>query len=126
VSGPDEAGAPASAAASTAEELADVLGSASEDLPGVTVDAASDATIWAAAGVPFAVLSGRHAEFRLDPLVARAALRTTDTTPSARGADWVAFEPAELDDAAIDRVEAWFLSAYRRAIGATRRGGAAH
>ena len=49
-------------------------------------------------------------------MVAGAALRTPNTEPSVRGSEWVAFEPATLDDAAVDRAEAWFLSAYRRAV----------
>jgi hypothetical protein len=72
-------------------------------------------SVWLVADVTFATLDVRRAEFRLDPLVAGAALRTPDTGPSPRGADWVAFEPAVLDVAAVDRAEAWFLSAARRA-----------
>jgi hypothetical protein len=69
---------------------------------------------------PFAALagaSGDSAEFCLEPVVARAALGTPDTTPSPRGADWVAFRPGELDRVARDRATAWFLSAWRRARG---------
>jgi len=46
---------------------------------------------------------------------ARAALRTPDTTPSQRGPEWVSFSPEALDDQAVDRAEAWFLSAHRLA-----------
>jgi hypothetical protein len=101
-------------------DLADVLASAAEDLPGVTASVARDGTTWSAGGAPFATLEGPHAEFRLDPMVARAALRTPDTSPSARGPEWVAFAPPLLDDAAVDRAEAWFLSAYRRVTNAAR------
>jgi hypothetical protein len=55
------------------------------------------------------------AEFRLDPLVAKAALRTPDTQPSERGPDWLRFSPQALDGHAVDRAEAWFASAWRRA-----------
>jgi hypothetical protein len=109
-----------------AVDLADVLTSAADGLTGVVARDEAGTTIWRAEGsgaaetVPFATLRGDQAEFRLDPLVARAALRTPDTTPSARGPEWVAFAPGELDDAAIDRAEAWFLSAYRHASGARR------
>ena len=84
-----------------------------------TADGADDLR----AGPPsalFAALAGDRAEFRLDPLVARAALRTPGTSPSPRGPDWVAFAPAVLDDGAVDRAEAWFLSAHRRATAAGR------
>jgi hypothetical protein len=108
-------------------DLGDVLASAAEGLTGVAARDEDGTTVWQAkaeaGAVPFATLSGGRAEFRLDPLVARAALRTPDTTPSARGPEWVAFAPAELDDAAIDRAEAWFLSAHRHAGGARRRPG---
>jgi hypothetical protein len=95
--------------------LADVLGSAAEDLPVVAVRIGDGLTTWDVAGVVFAALAGGRAEFRLDPLVARAALRTPDTAASARGPEWVAFAPETFDEGAVDRAEAWFLSAYRRA-----------
>ena len=103
-------------------DLADVLASAADGLAGVVARDERGTTVWLAGSeaVPFAALSAGRAEFRLDPLVAGAALRTPDTTASARGPDWVAFAPAELDDAAIDRAEAWFLSAHRHASGVRR------
>jgi hypothetical protein len=59
----------------------------------------------------------RHrAEFRLDPVVAKAAMRTPDTRDHSRP-DWVAFSPAELDQHAIDRATAWLASGWRRADG---------
>ena len=68
-------------------------------------------------GRAFAAVStdGAVADFRLDPAVAGAALRTPDTAPSRRGPDWVSFSPETLDDHALDRAEAWFGSAWRRA-----------
>ena len=97
--------------------LLDVLTGAAHELPGIRRADQGRVLIWSAGGIAFAALEGDRAEFRLDPRVAVAALRTPDTTPSARGPDWVAFAPASLDDAAVDRAEAWFLSAHRRAIG---------
>ncbi len=94
--------------------IAEVLAAAAEDLVGVAAASPANATTWSVGPTPFAVLTGELAEFRLDPLVVAAALRTPDTAPSPRGHDWVAFAPALLDDAAIDRAEAWFLSAHRR------------
>ena len=99
--------------------LEEVLTAAAEDLPGVV--RRDDA--WTVDGETFAVLAAGRAEFHLDPLVSRAALRTADTSPSSRGPDWVAFGPAELDDHGIDRAEAWFLSAHRRASGRRRSAG---
>ena len=99
--------------------LAEVLELAAEELAGVSVESAGPTTTWSAGGRPFAVLDGEWAEFRLDPMVARAALRTPETASSTRGPEWVTFAPAVLDDPAIDRIEAWFLSAHRLAT-ATR------
>jgi hypothetical protein len=101
--------------------LGEVLAAAAEGLEAVVADDADDATSWSVAGRAFAVLAGDRAEFHLDPLVARAALRTPDTAASPRGPGWVAFAPAVLDDPAVDRAEAWFLSAHRRASAAPRR-----
>ena len=95
--------------------LTDVLGAAAEGLAGVSVDDDGALTTWSAGGHPFAHLAAASAEFHLDPAVARAALRTPDTSPSGRGLGWVAFTPDVLDDAAVDRAEAWFLSAHRQA-----------
>jgi hypothetical protein len=95
--------------------LAEVLAAAAEDLTAITATTDSSGTTWSAAGHAFATLIREWAEFRLDPMVARAALRTPDAATSARGPDWVSFAPTVLDDPAIDRAEAWFLSAYRLA-----------
>ena len=95
--------------------LGEVLSAAAEDVAGIAAESDGGSTTWSAAGRPFASLIGEWAEFRLDPMVARAALRTPDAAVSPRGADWVSFAPAVLDDPAIDRAEAWFLSAYRLA-----------
>jgi hypothetical protein len=114
--------AEALAATPTDLTLADVLGAAADEAGGVIAHAAGAATTFAAGSPPavFAALSGDRAEFRLDPLVARAALRTPGTSVSPRGQDWVAFAPGILDDGAVDRAEAWFLSAHRRATAAGR------
>jgi len=95
--------------------LAEVLAAAAEGLAGVVAAAGDGGTTWSIDGRPFAAVASDRAEFHLDPLVARAALRTPDAGPSPRGADWVAFAPTVLDDPAVDRAEAWFLSARRRA-----------
>jgi hypothetical protein len=95
--------------------LAEILAAAAEELDQIDVDDHDGLTTWSAAGRLFATIAGERAEFRLDPLVVRAALRTPNTAPSPRGSDWVSFAPALLDDPAVDRAEAWFLSAHRLA-----------
>jgi hypothetical protein len=101
--------------------LGEVLTEAAAGLAGVRVGRPESAhpvvpsATWAAGPTVFATLVGDRAEFRLDPRVAAAALRTPDTEPSPRGTDWIAFAPTVVDDHAVDRAEAWFLSAYRRA-----------
>lgn len=70
---------------------------------------------WARADVPFAALGQTGIEIRLDRAIAAAATRTPDTAPSSRGADWIRFNPRELDGHAIDRLRAWLELAYRRA-----------
>ena len=98
--------------------LAELLTDAAEPLVDVsaTVDPAGG-LVWDRSGRAFAAVSvdGAAAEFRLDGAVADAALRTPDTARSRRGAEWVSFRPASLDDHALDRAEAWFGSAWRRA-----------
>jgi hypothetical protein len=74
-------------------------------------------TEWSIDGRVFATVAAGRAEFRLDPMVASAALRTPDTARSPRGADWVGFAPAAIDQHAIDRATAWLVSAWRRADG---------
>ena len=99
--------------------LAAVLDEAGADLEDADCSAAADgdAIEWSIGGIVFAVVAGGRAEFRLDPMVTSAALRTPDTSTSPRGRDWVAFSPAELDQHAIDRATAWLASAWRRADG---------
>lgn len=98
--------------------FATLLTDAAEDLAGVSASVeAAGGILWDRAGRPFAAVSadGATTEFRLDGAVAGAALRTPDTTPSRRGPDWVRFSPETPDDHALDRAEAWFGSAWRRA-----------
>ena len=87
------------------------------DLEEVDAVEAGEGVEWRRGGKVFAAAFEHAAEFRLDPLVANAALRTPATQPSNRGSDWVRFSPQTLDDHAIDRAEAWLASAWRRAGG---------
>jgi hypothetical protein len=71
--------------------------------------------VWQRSGRPFAALDGDVLEVRLQPPVARAALRTPDTGPSRHGEGWVRFAPPTPDQFATDRVVAWIESAWRHA-----------
>lgn len=99
--------------------LTEVLAVAAEESPIPVEDEALDegATGFAVGGRLVATVdaTGASAAFRLDPVLAGAARRTPDTGTSPRGPEWVAFAPAVLDDHAIDRAEAWFGAAVRRA-----------
>jgi len=95
--------------------LAAALDDASAEIDGLSRRTTASGVEWLAGPTLFAALSGSTAEFRLDPVVAAAALGTADTAASARGADWVAFTPTEIDRFALDRAIAWFASAARRA-----------
>jgi hypothetical protein len=98
--------------------LRDALAEAAEGVDDVSTTAASDgSTEYVAGGEAVAVVgpSGMSAEFRLTTAVVAAAIRTPDASASARGPGWVRFEPAELDDHAIDRAVAWLAFAVRHA-----------
>ncbi|MBA3877320.1 MAG: hypothetical protein C0498_10345 [Anaerolinea sp.] len=94
------------------------LEAAAAGLPAAAADVTpSGVTAWSRAGIRFAVLSGESVEFRLGSAIAAAAMQTPDTTGSSRGAGWVVFAPRTLDGHALDRLEAWFAAAHRRAAG---------
>lgn len=101
---------------SPAEALAELAAEAAGDAPNALAEVAGATTIWSVGGKPFAVLSGDTLEFRLDNVVGAAARHTPDTALSARGEDWVAFRPTDLDRYAEDRAQSWFAAAYRRAV----------
>ena len=95
--------------------LGEVLAQAAMSLPGVQQLREGDRVEWSAGGRPFATLAGGDAEFRLQPLIARAALGTPDTATSSRGPEWIAFRPPEIDRYAADRATSWLASAHRHA-----------
>jgi 2,4-dienoyl-CoA reductase-like NADH-dependent reductase (Old Yellow Enzyme family) len=97
--------------------LESLLAAAAADLEGIEARQEGPATTWSRSGRVFAVLEGDAVELRLDEAVAAAATRTPDTRTSSRGPEWVRFSPKTLDDHAIDRLEAWFALAARRAVG---------
>ena len=95
--------------------LRDLALEAIDELEDVTSAPDRDARLFSRAGHPFAAVTERDIEVRLEPLVATAALRTPDTTESPRGRDWVRFSPPALDRFAADRVIAWIEHAWRHA-----------
>ncbi|MGK2851032.1 MAG: hypothetical protein ACSLFN_09000 [Candidatus Limnocylindrales bacterium] len=99
------------------EVLEDAAALAGDDGPVAVVVDATGATAWSSRGTDFATLdaAGSTVAFRLDAVLAGAALRTPDVGASSRSADWVEFRPITLDGHAIDRATAWFLAALRRA-----------
>lgn len=114
----DEAEAAAGAAAAEEaldESLDERIGLVLEELPGVTRRHDGDVVLLAVRERVFAVLGPDLLEVALDAPVAGAALRTTDTRPSPRGAGWIAFTPATTDRFSLDRAEAWLRLGYRRA-----------
>jgi hypothetical protein len=99
--------------------IVDVVRTSAADLEAVEAveDVAGSTWEWRIGGRPFARASESTVEFRLDPEVARAALRTPDTERSSLGEGWVAFRPRVVDRHAVDRAEAWLRSAWRLADG---------
>ncbi len=95
--------------------LREALADAAMALPGVQQSQDGDRIEWSAGGRPFATFSDGAAEFRLQPLVGRAALGTPDTATSRRGREWIAFRPADVDRYAVDRATSWLASAHRHA-----------
>jgi hypothetical protein len=100
-----------------ATSLAGVVESAAAELEATERRTTADGAEWSISGITFAAVASDRAEFRLARPVVEAALRTPGTARSGRGADWVAFQPPELDQHAIDRATAWLASAWRRADG---------
>ena len=93
--------------AHVAEVIVDLPESRSQSVDGVIT--------WSRGGRQYAALGPSGIEIRLDRPIAAAASRTPDTAPSIRGADWIRFNPQELDGHALDRLRAWLELGYRRA-----------
>lgn len=100
------------------ESLLAVLEEAASELPDVrATPSVEGGMVWARADIPFASLVGASVELRIGATIAAAALRTPDVTSSGRGPDWVSFAPRDLEGHAVDRLQAWFAAAHRRALG---------
>nr|MBA2254360.1 hypothetical protein [Chloroflexota bacterium] len=94
--------------------LVEFLEGIAAGLPDVEAAVDRDAITYSTSGTPFAVVRAGDAAFRLRADIAKGALATPDTTPSAReGAGWVRFTPLILDDFVLDRAEAWLIVAHR-------------
>jgi len=114
----DEVAAGAAAAADpVSESLDERVEAVVDELGEVTRFREGGAIRYAAAGQVFAVLDLDRLEVGLDQPVAKAALRTPDTTATSSGPGWIAFTPAAIDRYALDRAEAWLRLAHRRATG---------
>jgi hypothetical protein len=100
-----------------AERLAALVVEVAGDLDLIDVNSAGTAVEYRTRGRLFAVVDGGVLEVDLGPSIASAAIRTTDTRQSDRGAQWVRFAPRLLDRFGSDRVRAWFEAAWRRANG---------
>ncbi len=99
---------------SPSDVLAELVGEAAD----VEIAADGEATEYSRLGRPFAARAANGAiEFRLGDEIGEAAMRTPDTGPSSRGTDWVRFAPAQWDEHALDRLEAWFRVAWRMSSG---------
>jgi hypothetical protein len=95
--------------------VAAALAALAEAADGVSRREVERTTEYTRGGVVFAASDDDAVELRLNPEVADAARRTPDTSVSSRGFEWVRFAPRTLDGHAHDRLEAWFLSAWRAA-----------
>jgi hypothetical protein len=99
--------------------LGDVLASLLDEAADVETPADRE---YARGGTTFAARPAEDVvELRLGEDIADAAMRTPDTNSSPRGPGWVRFAPREWDDHAFDRLEAWFLVAWRMAAGRQSR-----
>ncbi len=100
---------PAESPAEAIERLAGELDGVHRRASGQTVEFLRGSTV-------FAVREGTRVEFRLRAEIAAAGLRTTATSRSTRGADWIALDTTAGDTFTVDRTVAWFETAWRIAL----------
>jgi hypothetical protein len=91
------------------------------ELEGIRRRESGPAVEFVRGGIVFAVREGSGHSFRLRPEIVDAALRTPDTSASARGAEWVALATTAADAFTLDRAKAWFETAWRLAGEAVER-----
>ncbi|HUG47702.1 MAG TPA: hypothetical protein VMP67_04750 [Candidatus Limnocylindria bacterium] len=97
------------------DSLGDLFTALAAKLGEVNADVHGEITEYRRGEVRFALADSDGAELRLHPEIAEAARRTPSTAACERGPEWVRFAPPEVDRHALDRAEAWFLSAWRAA-----------
>jgi hypothetical protein len=85
------------------------------ELGGVSHREIGGSTEYLRGGLAFAIVRGRQIELRLRPDIAEAALRTPSTTSSARGPEWITFEPDADEPQDADRLRAWLTIGWRTA-----------
>jgi hypothetical protein len=98
-----------------APALADVLVNAAAEIDDLSTRPTPGGFEFVVGGRVIAAVEGAVAEFRLDPAVAGAALRTPDTKASPTSSERIAFAPVTVDRYALDRAVAWLASAARLA-----------
>jgi hypothetical protein len=104
---PIEQPSPRDRIAALLASIADALGGVGITF-GATLEYRRDGALFATLGVAgFEVLLGED--------IAGAAIRTSDTERSERGAGWIRFAPRHIDRFATDRAGSWFEAAWRRA-----------
>jgi hypothetical protein len=95
--------------------LRERLDGVAADLGEVETRGAAGGTTYLRAGREFAFVDSGGAEFRLDPEIAEAALRTPGTSPSPERPGWVRLTGDASDRTVGDRAEAWFKIGWRTA-----------
>jgi hypothetical protein len=98
-----------------AEDQVTAIDRLARELEGIRRHETGPAVEFVRGGILFAVREGSGHSFRLRPEIVEAALRTPDTSPSARGSEWVSLASTAADAFTLDRAKAWFETAWRLA-----------
>ncbi len=96
-----------------AESPAEAVERLTGELDGVLTRKSGQTVEFVRGSIVFAVQEGTRMEFRLRPEIAAAGLRTTATSRSARGPEWIALDTTTGDGFTVDRTVAWFGTAWR-------------
>jgi len=96
-----------------AESPAEAVDRLAGELDGVHRRTAGQTVEFVRGSIVFAVQEGSKLEFRLRPEITAAGLRTTATSRSARGPEWIALDTKTGDAFTVDRTVAWFETAFR-------------
>jgi hypothetical protein len=98
-----------------AEDQVAAIDRLARELEGIRRRESGPAVEFVRGGIVFAIRVGSGHCFRLRPEIVEAALRTPDTSPSERGAEWVELASTAADAFTLDRAKAWFETAWRLA-----------